>query len=646
MDRYFGFFLICLPLAMARGEFPGDTARTYYADEIVVTATRTAILSDDAPSPIQVLDAQAIQQINGTTAADLLRTANGVVIKDYGTVGGIRNVAFRGLSTENVLLLLDGNPINDPEYGSVDLSLLPLDAIDRMEVSYGSSSALYGGNALGGVVNMITRRPSDNLHARIQEEGGSFGSRRTSTNLEGRVAGIGLLGGFSRETGVDDFPFLSRRLSAPDTTLSRMNADYQRTHLFLNGDYQPDGHISLNGAVQYVKFERGLPGPLSSPSDARQNDEIYRVSSGLDIHLDGGLHISLGGIYNHNNEIYRDPEYFYPTDLTYKNKVYSLHSQVEWLPASWDRIVGGLEYSGSTLNVSGVSFGYPFLMTPVRIQRAAFISNEILLQGESDWFDRISLYQTARYDEYSDVKNRAYSPKLGVNIRISKRYDVRLRSSIGRNFRVPTLNDLYYPNFSNPDLSPEHSTAFDAGISCELDRSGRQTLGLTYFSIVSTSKIAYDANYVPYNVGKADNAGLEIRYDYRSSDDRTEVHLGFTFVDAIKKDKNSPTDSTYGKQLPYVPKSSGTFGVSFETELGRIGIDQSVAGLRYTTADNGSALPAYVLTDISIVKKISLWRLGLAVRCGVSNVFDIDYQIVQGYPMPGRSYTAGVSIEY
>jgi vitamin B12 transporter len=646
MNRHFCSFLICLPLATAHGGLSGDTARTYYADEVVVTATRTAILSADAPSPIQVLTAESIRQINGTTAADLLRTANGVTIKDYGTVGGIRNVAFRGLSTENVLLLVDGNPINDPEYGSVDLSLLPLDAIDRVEVSYGSSSALYGGNALGGVVNMITRRPSEDLHARIREEGGSFGSRRTAADLEGRVAGIGLLGGFSRETGVDNFPFLYHRLDDPDTTMFRNNADYRRTHLFLNGDYQPDKRVALNAAVQYVKFERGLPGPLSSPSNARQNDEVYRVSSGVDIHLAGDLHIALGGIYNHNNEIYRDPVEFFPTDLTYRNKVYSLHSQVEWLPAAWDRLVGGLEYSGSTLGVSGISFGFPFLMTPVRVQRAAFISNEILLQGESEWLDRVSLYQTVRYDGYSDVKEQAYSPKFGVNVRISKRYDVRIRSSIGRNFRVPTLNDLYYPNYSNPNLSPEHSTAFDAGIDGALDRSGRQTLELTYFNIASTGKIAYDANYVPYNVGKAENSGLEIRYNYHSPDNRIEAYLGFTFIDALKKNKNYETDSTYEKQLPYVPKSSGTIGFSFETELGRIGVNQSVASLRYTTADNSTALPAYVLTDISIAKKFPLSQIRLAVRCGVNNVFDIDYQVVQGYPMPGRTYTVGVSVEY
>lgn len=646
MNRFFCALLLCAPAAPTLADTPADTARTYYADEVVVTATRTAILSADAPSPIQVLTAESIQQINGTTAADLLRIVNGVTIKDYGTVGGTKSVIFRGLSTENVLVLIDGNPINDPEYGSVDLSLLPLDAIDRMEVSYGSSSALYGGNALGGVVNLITRRPTDDVHAQIRAEGGSFGSRRFTAELEGRVSGIGLLGGVSRESGVDNFPFLSHRSNAPDTTLFRSNADYQRTHLFLNGDYQLGKYIALKTAIQYLKFERGTPGLDILPSSARQSDEVYRVSSGADIHLAGDLHIAVGGVYNHNNEIYRDLASLYPSDLTYRNKVYSLHSQVDWMPAKWDRILGGLEYSGSRLSVSGTSFASPFLMTPVRIQRSAFISNEVLVQGESDWFDRLSLYQTARYDGYSDVKEKAFSPKLGLNVRVNKQYDVRVRSSIGKNFRVPTLNDLYYPVYSNPALIPEHSLSFDVGVAGALESSGKQTLEMTYFNIATTDKIVYDSQFLPYNAGQARNSGLEIRYHYRSSDNRAEAYFGFTFVDAIKKDKSSPTDSTFEKQLPYVPKSSGTFGVSVETEIGRISVNQSIASLRYTKPDNSSSVPAYVLTDVSIVKKILFSQVQMSVRCGVRNVFDIDYQIVPAYPMPGRTYVVGLGVEY
>jgi len=96
-----------------------------------------------------------------------------VYVNYYGAVGGVKNLTFRGLSTENSLILINGNPINDPQNGSVDLSLLSVNAIDRMEVVNGGGSALYGSDALGGVVNIITRHASEDLHARVQGDIGS-----------------------------------------------------------------------------------------------------------------------------------------------------------------------------------------------------------------------------------------------------------------------------------------------------------------------------------------------------------------------------------------------------------------------------------------------------------------------------------------
>jgi outer membrane cobalamin receptor len=638
-----------LPLATTYGKlsYSGeDSTKIYYTDTIVVTATRTSISPNDAPSAVRVISYESIQRIQGTTVADLLHIANGIDIKDYGAIGGMKNARFRGLSTENVLLLINGSPINDAQYGSVDLSLLPLDAIDRMEVSYGGSSALYGGNALGGVVNIITRRASDKIHARALEEVGSFGARRISAELQGRVFGVGMLTGISREIGDDYFPFFLHRQNAADTMLYRSNADYQRTHIFVNSDYQYAEDIVLNTSVQYVKFERGVPGSITLPSLARQNDEVFRAMVSSNIRITENILFTTNEIYNHSNELYREPSDYSPTDLLYQSRSYSMNSQIEWSPVVWDRLIGGIEYSENRLNVKGTSWGFPLLMNSVRVQKSSYISNEIIFQDDAKWFDRLMLYQTIRYDDYSDVKDAAFSPKLGVNLRVNRLYDVHIRSSWGKNFRIPTFNDLYYPNYSNSHLAPERSTAFDAGIVGSLERSGRQVLEITYFDINTLDKIALDANWLPYNIGKTKNSGLEIRYNYHSLDGMVDAYFGFTFIDAVKKDRQSATDSTYGRRLPYVPKSMGTFGVSFETEIGRININQTITSLRYTNSDNNISLSAYALTDVNFMKKISIPYIQLEMRCAVSNVFDVDYQAVEGYPMPGRAYKVSMCVAY
>jgi len=623
-----------------------DTTKTYHAQDVVVTATRTAISFDDTPSPIQVISAESIEKINGKTAADVLRIVNGANIKDYGAVGGTKNVTFRGLSTENISLLINGNPINDPQYGSMDLSLLPLDAVDRIEISSGGSSALYGGNAPGGVVNIITRRASDDVHARIQDEGGSFGTRRATAELQGRFSGLGMLVGVARETGDDFFPFVWHRQNQSDTTLYRRNADYKRTNVFMNSDYQFAEGLALNASIQYVKFERGVPGSIAYPSPARQNDEVFHAMAGSKIYLNKNLIFCFNGIYNHSNEIYREPIDYIPTDLLYHSNSYLINSQIEWSPVSWDRLLGGAEYSESWLDVDGISWGSPFYMNPARAQKSAYLSNEIIYQKGSEWFDHASLYQTVRYDYYSDVLEDAFSPKLGINLQINKHYNVHIRSSWGKNFRVPTFNDLYYPMYSNPNVTPERSAAFDVGAVGNIEQSGGQTMQVTYFDNITNNKIVYAADYKPYNIGKAENTGIEIRYDYRSLDGRAEAYFGFTLIDAVKKNKISTTDSTYEKQLPYVPKSLGVFGLSVETYIGRININQSITAVRYTNSDNSNSLPAYALTDVNIAKKILLQNIQLTLRCAVSNIFDTDYQSVEGYPTYGRAYKVGMSIDY
>jgi vitamin B12 transporter len=212
---------------------------------------------------------------------------------------------------------------------------------------------------------------------------------------------------------------------------------------------------------------------------------------------------------------------------------------------------------------------------------------------------------------------------------------------------VPTFNDLYYPNYNNSNLSPERSTAFDVGVLGSIDQTGRQTLEITYFNIAAKDKIV-NGTFGPYNIGQAENSGLEVRYDYHSIDNHFDAYAGFSFVDARKKDRISETDSTYNKYLSFVPLASGVFGISFETEIGRVSINEIYTGLRYVDYDNvnSSFLPAYAITNVNFSETFPLSSTKLIVRCVFQNVFDVDYQSYPGYPMPGRSVRVSAEVEY
>jgi vitamin B12 transporter len=622
-----------------------DSTKIYHAEDVVIIATRTAINPIDAPSPIQVFSLESLQRMNGNTVADLLRAVNGISLKEYGATGATKTLSLRGMSAENVLILIDGNPINDPQNGIIDMNLLPLDAVNRVEVMSGGASALYGSDASGGVVNIMTRRASEGLHARLGREAGSFGEQRTAVELEGRIAGVGIITGMTQESGYDDYPFTINRQGSTDTMMNRHNSDYTRQHVYGSVDVQVLDDFKFNASGAYLKFERGIPGSLTYVLEtARQNDEVFRATAGGLWQPAENLSLNISGSYTRSNEEYREPNLYGASDLWYHENYYSINSHLTWSPIAEDQILCGMEYRGGSLRADGLSYGSPFAMVPTRFQKSVYLSNSYTIQYKAEWFDKLVLYQSLRADEYTDSFGSALSPKIGLNVRVYQPYSIHVRGSWGKNFRVPTFNDLYYPMYSNPKLSPEHSTNIDAGVIGNLEQSGTQTMQITYFAIYTEDKIAYGAEYVTYNIGKTESKGVEVRYEYHASDNKFDAYCGFSFIEAVNT--TSEHEAAFHKQLPYIPRSQGTFGSSFFTDLGRITLQQTVIGERFKNADNANSVSGYSLTDLTLVKQIASSGIRFTARCDVRNVFNAQYQVMDNYPMPGRSFRFSVTIDY
>jgi len=517
--------------------------------------------------------------------------------------------------------------------------------VNRVEVMSGGASALYGSDASVGVVNIMTRRAAEGFHARLGRETGSFGEQRTTVELQGRFAGVGIIAGVTQEFGYDDYPFTISRQGATDTMMNRHNSDYTRQHVYGSADMQVLDNIKFNASAAYVKFERGIPGSLTYVLEtARQNDEVFRATARGVWQPAENMSLNVSGSYTRSNEEYREPSLYGASDLWYHENYYSINSHLTWSPIVEDQILCGIEYRGGSLNADGLSYGSPFAMVPTRFQKSVYLSNSYTIQYKTEWFDKLVLYQSLRADEYTDTFGRALSPKIGFNARVYQPYNIHVRGSWGKNFRVPTFNDLYYPMYSNPKLNPEHSTNIDAGVIGNLEQSGTQTMQFTYFAIFTEDKIAYGAEYVPYNIGKAESRGVEVRYEYHASDNKFDAFCGLSFVETLNT--TSENEAAFHKQLPYIPRSQGTFGSSFLTDLGRITLQHTMIGERFKNAENTNGVSAYSLTDVNIAKEIAYSGIHFTVRCDVNNVFNAQYQVMEYYPMPGRTFRFRVSVDY
>lgn len=640
MRQQFKAILFFVPMALSYGmlsESEDDSTRTYHADEVVVTATRSAILSKDSPSPVQVLTVEDILHTNGTSVADVLRSSGSVFLKDRGPTASLKTVSFRGMAAEHILVLLDGTRINSFQNGQVDFSLLPMQNVDRIEVVRDGNSALYGADALGGIINIISSRPTEMLQIRANASVGSFDYRQYTLETRGRVCGLGLVAGFMHDRADGDYPFIYHRIGVPDTSQRRIGADFERTQLYLNSDFHIDDRSAVTVSLQQVETNQGVPGSLTLPSNARQDDDAVAVAATMrDNHIDGFL-IGLNFGFQYGLQKY--------SSLTYQFSYYSkttsvtINPQIQWIVNPWDRLILGGEF------VEGRLEGMLPGTVISRIQRSGYISNEMFFQRESSNWDRLSLYQTVRYDVLSEGEE-AFSPKIGFNLRVLRDWDTRIRASYGKNFRMPTFNDLYDVWLGNPKLKPEHSECFDVGVETAFDRLGIQTMQFTYFNIDTRDRILPNALYFPVNIYQAQSSGVEGRYDLHLPGDAMHFYADVAMNKALRQTGFGSADPANGKQLLYIPRVVSSFGFSFRVFKVNFNVIQTTTSKRFTAEDESESLPAYSLVDINIFTTVQLDPIRLNLRTEVSNVFDNDYQVMRDYPMPGRTYKVGLSVEY
>ncbi len=634
---------LALPCMAIAQQGQRDSVKTYAAPEVVVTATRTSIPEKDAASPTEVLGSEKIRSSTGSTVADALQDYTGVLLREYGGGESLATASLRGAASEHVLVLIDGNRFTGFQNGLVDFNLLPLDNVARIEILHGGASALYGADAVGGVINIITRPADSNFHAALKGSAGSYGFQRYSGHIQGGVGGLGVLIGYSNERAKNDYPFSLPPIGVFQETLHRQDAEYRKQEVYVDGNARLDELSSMDFSVQNVQADRGAPGPLYSPTDAsmaRQTDKDVSAHLGYrDEHLSGAV-LSLSSGFQYGYETYVDPNPFYPMNSFYKNLTVNVNPQVQYLLAQEDRVVAGGEF------VQGVLQGNDFGKTIQRTQTSGYVSNEYTGEFESAAFDRLVLFQTLRYDHFSDVGN-AVTPKLGFNLRIVQQGDFRIRASYGESYRAPSFNDLYYVPFNNPALHPEHSQSFDAGLLSDGSFWGRHSVEMTYFYANTRDRIVFDpVSYIPVNIGRTLSRGLESTYHGQFFDGVAELFLNYTYTDARKKNSSSPTDSTFDKQLPFIPENLFKAVVTLHVHHFTVNLFRLFTGVRPANDDNSNLLHAYSLTNasVAVAEDVGPWKLTAKVE--MDNIFDVQYQVYPNYPMPGRTYRVEIGVTY
>jgi vitamin B12 transporter len=621
------------------GSAPDTLARDYTLDEIVVTATRRSLASSTAPSGVTVVPREAIDAMPGTLLISALSWTPGLSLRAYGGGASVQTVSLRGMSPEHTLLLIDGQRSNSFQNGLADFGILSSSAVDHVEIVRGGSSALYGTDAVGGVINVITRAPGEGFHGSASSMLGSNHSSASELRLEGGGEDFGLRGGLRREQGRGDYTF---RFSdgRTESTLTREGEDYS----LLTADIRADGRVSptlrSTASFSYTDADRGSPGVVTDPSSdgrGRLWDRVEYLRGGIEWDASGGLSLRLNGSAHYSAEQYDDPGQL--LNGATLHSLYANHDATITPEAIFNISpafsgLAGVEYARASLHSSETD-------EAVRIQRSAFLSTEhsFLLPWQVPF--EVIIYPSIRYDTYSDVSGDV-SPRLGLNIGLLRAPGLRLRASLGKSFRAPVLNDLYWIEGGNPGLRPERALSLDAGLRSDLDLLGSLRVEASYFSIDSRDRIVWvpasGTFWSPKNISSVTSRGVEAEAAWTGFNGLLRLSVNATWTDVTKTSADFPGDPTEGKRLIYEPAETAN-GIA-EARIGSVLLllRHSWISYRYTTEINDRFLPAYSLESAAVSYLLPVGPYHASLKAEVNNIFNTSYQVVALYPMPLREF--------
>ncbi|NLW59706.1 MAG: TonB-dependent receptor [Firmicutes bacterium] len=605
MKRFVRLFANLLLLLLVFTVLPaGATAAGPFDEELVVTATKIPQPITEVPGLVQTIEAETIAADPNQSVTELL-LQEGFTVSTHGGDASYANIQLGGAAAEQTLIMVDGIPLYGGNMDQVDLSSFPVAGVEKIEVVHGPLSALYGANALGGVVNIIpnlTGEPAE----RFSLSGGSFGAGRGSLQIARERWGLAI--GGARTDG-----------HRPHSAAERYDLAAQ-----INLVQHESGLIKFYGGYRVKNAE--LPASAYWPGYGNQEDEY--------------LFLNLVGKREYSNNSWTAKLSYQSWDNYYEGISDYSQEQDRHLSTRWSSDLTFRQDHGTHRFLAGLAFNYDHIDS-TKVGNRARRAFGLYLQDLWDLNDALLLHSGLRWDWLE--QHRALSPRVGLTWFPGDRLTFGL--NYGTAFRVPTMNDLYSEWVEeNPELKPEKGSRWELiGHWQEAEWSVTANLFLAQLKdgIVWLDPDG-DWIYKPENIKKIRTVGfnLNARRDWGP----IKTSLGYAFVNqkgwddvaqAYTRDLNF-----FGQHRLYL-KGQATVGrVTLNTGCQVVGRRRDE---RFTYGKEPGKMPDYFLLSAGLRYQL---RTNYAISLEVENLTDTQYQIQEGYPMPGRNFKLTFSGSY
>ncbi|WP_414541447.1 TonB-dependent receptor plug domain-containing protein [Nostoc sp. CCY0012] len=615
----------------------------------------------DSTRPVYVITGEEMEAQGARTVREALRFLPGIL--GDGTVGTEVNALsgqfIRGSNTSQVLILLDGRPINNLGGGGFDLSEFTTNNIERVEVLPGGGSTLYGSDAIGGVINIVTRRPTETITTDTRVNLGSYGLNQQSIQNSGTTGDFSWVVGYNRTQAQNNYPFTIPEANF-EGVRSNNDALYNNFNVKLEANLGTRNTLTLSNL--YLSKVQGVPGGVSIPepefgqgffNNLTENNRKYtdqfltdltwnsQLGEGNDSLLTARVYADFLNTRSDNRSGALASQNRFDT----RQRSYGLQATHSWNITNNQTLVYGFDYR--TVNVQNTTFNFGTNLTRENYDNG-INQGAIFARYDTDLSPNFNMNFGIRQDFSSLVNGSFTSPSVGAKLAVAD--STTLRANYIRNFRAPTIANLFNnnpTNIGNPELRPERGDSFDVGIDQRLGNFG--LLRLTYFNNRVSDTIAFTRLIPPVNgnTGTFENIGLVRTTGLEAS---LNLQLARNFYGFVNYTLNDPrilesgNPEEVGQELRFAGANKLNLGVSYENPMGLyLGVLMNSLSGYPTNNINTEFLSGYTTFDLKM--RIPLTD-GLVVTGGVDNIFNQRYQLFPGFPDGGRGFQVGLSSRF
>lgn len=597
-----------------------------------------------------VLNEVEIERYRSLGLPQLLQQVAGVQVESTGGGASPSFIKIHGSGASQVLVLLDGQRLNEPQTGTVDLNDIPLEQIERIEIIRQGNAAMYGGNAFDGIVSFKTRRVNHS-YGILRSQAGSFSSARGGATLGISLDGAGFIGDYQQDYSRQNFSYLYE-----GNSYQRQNAWYRNRKAFAKLNRRFGAH-QVNILYNFRQGTQGLPSAFfeeMNPFDAYKEGASHAVQLnnrwllGSKGYLDGNVAFHyLKQFYDNEADISPFTRY----KFNQKNEVFQPNLNAYFVPLSNLETRLGVQYLKETLDQQNLLFPAFSAGYKQRHTTSGYGSIEFTTPSLKHFLKTAKLRSALRYERYFDQPGEWY-PLLGFSMVPAALPSLSISSSWAKAIRYPDFNSLFWKGDAraqgNPDLLPERKTTWNVSARFQPFSRYLPALSVYYYSEKINDLIFWHRGvngvWEPRNEERAEKQGVDVQLEQPLLPDQLHLQVAYSYVDAINK---SEEPNRKDKRIVFIPQH--TLNTSMWCRLGKL---HSLLVYRYASeretvaANTGRPLAAYQLWDLSLSWRQQLAKILLEFGLAVKNFSNTNYQLLRGYPMPGREFQFSVQLTY